>query len=494
MGLNLAREEKEELAVLLGEKQRRDSRRRLFSLYPETGSLRRELYPKHMRFFEEGATKKIRGFSAAHRIGKTWGTGGFECVLHATGLYPSWWKGKRFDRPTKIWAAGDTNQTTKDIIQEKLFGTLGEPGTGLIPGDKIIDFKRKATSVADTLETIFVRHISGGVSSIGLKSYEQGKQAFYGTEMDVILLDEEPPLDVYVQCLIRTMTTQGIVMLTFTPLKGMSDVVKSLFPGGQSLTGESTSKIVIMATWDDAPHLTEEDKVILRANIPPHLLDAMTKGIPSLGSGAIYPIAVEKLLVEDFPIPVHWPRGYGFDVGWNCTAALWGALDQESDVFYLYSEHKMGEALPLIHTEAIKARGEWIKGAADPASMGSAQKDGEKLFESYTKLGLKLILADNAVEAGIFDVWLEMSRGKLKVFKSLVHWQEEFGFYQRDDKGKVVKKDDHLMDCMRYLRRTWGQVASRMPVDEALKKKLTIFGEQVKPKEESWLYFGLGNN
>ena len=213
----------------------------------------------------------------------------------------------------------------------------------------------------------------------------------------------------------------------------------------------SETKYVVMATWDDAPHLTAEQKEELWAGIPVHQRDARTKGIPQLGAGAIYPILEERITCDDFEIPDFWPRAYALDVGWSWTAALWGAWDRQSDTVYLYSCYKQGQADPPVHAEAIKSRGNWIPGVIDPAANGRSQKDGHRLFDEYVSLGLLLDLSDNAVEAGIFAVWRRMVSGRLKVFKSLGPWFEEFRLYRRDENGKIVKDNDHLMDCMKYL-------------------------------------------
>ncbi|MCW5980334.1 MAG: terminase family protein [Bryobacteraceae bacterium] len=155
-----------------------------------------------------------------------------------------------------------------------------------------------------------------------LKSYDQRRESFQGTEQDVIWLDEEPPLDLYTECLMRTMTTGGTVMLAFTPLRGLSDVVLSF------------------------------------------QREARSKGIPSLGAGAI-----------------------------------------------------------------------------DPAARGRSQVDGRQLLQMYTDLGLRVAMADNAVEAGIYRVWQRLSSGRLKVFQSLEQWRSEFRLYRRDEKGRVVNCD-----------------------------------------------------
>jgi len=210
------------------------------------------------------------------------------------------------------------------------------------------------------------------------------------------------------------------------------------------------SKFVVQATWDDAPHLSEQDKADLYASYPAYQRDARTKGVPQLGSGAIYPIPETEIIIDDFEIPPHYPRSYGLDVGWNRTAAVWGARNNESGVIYLYSEYYRGQAEPVIHATAIRSRGDWIPGVIDPASRGRSQKDGQRLFEDYREFGLDLEMSLNAVEAGIYETWQLLSYGKLKVFKSLVNWLMEFRIYQRDEHGKVVKSNDHLMDATRY--------------------------------------------
>lgn len=228
--------EKRELLELLEEKARRKSRRRFFDLFPDEGPLRRELYPKHVEFFTAGATYRERCAMAANRVGKTLGMGGFETVCHLTGLYPAWWPGRVFAKPIRAWAAGKTNETTRDIVQKTLVGDVRRgatlktvTGTGLIPGDLIGTLTWKQ-GVPDLCDTVRVKHVTGGWSVLGIKSYQQGRGAFEGTEQEVIWLDEEPPEDIYGECLIRTATTNGLVLITFTPLEGLSKVVLQFLP------------------------------------------------------------------------------------------------------------------------------------------------------------------------------------------------------------------------------------------------------------------------
>lgn len=235
----LAPEEQDELLRLLEEEQAYRSRRRFYGMFPDEGPLRRELYAKHVEFFAAGAAYRERCAMCANRIGKTYGMGAYEVTCHLTGDYPDWWPGRRFDHPVRAWAAGKTNETTRDIIQQTLLGEVTHgnrkdvDGTGMVPGDLLGDITWKQ-GVADLVDTIKVYHVpTGGWSTLGLKSYQQGRGSFEGTAQHVAWCDEEPPADVYGEILIRTATTGGIVLITFTPLLGLSEVVMQFMPGDQ---------------------------------------------------------------------------------------------------------------------------------------------------------------------------------------------------------------------------------------------------------------------
>lgn len=449
---------------MLQEKQRRTERRKLDSYYPDDGPLRRELYVKHQEFFRLGATVKQRLALCANRVGKSEGMGGYEMTLHLTGQYPSWWEGRRFENPIIAWAAGETSKDVRDSIQRKLCGPIDAMGTGLIPGDAIGRATR--SGVADAIDTVYVKHIAGGWSQLTLKSYEQGRESFQAADVDVLWLDEEPPLGIYAEAVTRTMTTSGLVMLTFTPLLGMSETVMQFLPGGEIREYTEPTRAVIMATWDDAPHLTEQMKRDMLAAYPPFQRDARSKGIPQLGAGAIYPVPESEVIIDPIEIPDHWPRVYALDVGWNRTAALWGAIDRDTGTIYLYSEHYRGQAEPSVHAGAIRARGEWVPGVIDPAARGRSQADGHQLRQDYVDLGLNLTDADNTVEAGIYAAWERLSGGRIKVFSTLQNWRSEYRLYRRDERGKIVKSNDHLMDCMRYLVNSGLSVAITKPVSK----------------------------
>ena len=247
----LPRDRQERFAEILATIVRRKSQRQFFDLFPDNDNVAangeilyaRARYPKHMEFFDVGARYRERCFLAANRVGKTV-AGAFEATAHLTGLYPHWWKGRRFDTPVSVWACGKVSQTTKDVNQAALLGLVtfdtpdgrkGFPGKAMIPAHLMgrATWKR---GVDDLVDTILIKHVSGGWSRLTFKSYADGRGAFEGTARHVIWLDEECPLDIYGECLIRTSivtgnSTGGIIMLTFTPLDGLTDTVRQFMLG-----------------------------------------------------------------------------------------------------------------------------------------------------------------------------------------------------------------------------------------------------------------------
>lgn len=209
--------------------------RKLYALYPNDGPLRRELYGKHLEFFIAGATHDERAFLAGNRTGKSFCVG-YEATLHMIGWYPDWWAGRRFDRPVTVWVGGEDTKAVRESLQPTLLGPEEARGTGLIPAANI-ERAPARSGVPDAIDFVQVKHVSGGLSRLVFKSYDQGRESWQASSVDVVVMDEEPPLAIYTEALTRTMSTvpgrpNGIVMCAFTPLKGISDTVLQFLPGG----------------------------------------------------------------------------------------------------------------------------------------------------------------------------------------------------------------------------------------------------------------------
>jgi phage terminase large subunit-like protein len=406
-------------------------------------------YAKQASFHEAGATHRERLLMAANQSGKTL-AGGMEAAMHATGSYAEWWKGRRFDRPTVAWVAGETAETVRDTVQRVLIGRTGCYGTGTIPKGCIIDVVA-ARGVPEAIDIIRVRHVSGGASTIGIKSYADGRAKFQGETLDWVWLDEEPPPEIFTECLTRTNINNGPVWITFTPLLGVSEVVRRF------LLEKSPDRHVTQMDIEEAAHFSPEERKRIIASYPAHEREARTRGIPTLGSGRIFPVAEESIAIERREIPSHWPRIGGLDFGWtHPSAAVEIAWDRDVDCIYVIKAHRISEATPVVQAGTLRAWGKipwaWPRDGRRETLEGA----GKPLADQYKAQGLNMLHehaqyqdGSVSVEAGLMDMLTRMEGGRFKVFKHLVDWFEEFRLYHRQG-GKVFKERDDLMSATRY--------------------------------------------
>jgi phage terminase large subunit-like protein len=318
------------LATLEAEKERRLTTDRLRYYSP---------YPLQEKWHNASATHRERLLCAGNQLGKTL-AGGMEAAMHATGRYPDWFKGKRFDKPTVGWACSVSGEVARDTVQRILLGRAGALGTGTIPKDAILETVT-ARGIADLVGIIKVQHVSGGVSLIGLKSYLAGREAFQGETLDWAWGDEEPPADVYTELLTRTNLGNGPVWLTQTPLLGISEVVRRF------LHEKSPDRCTVFMTIDDVKHFSEEEKTRIIASYPKHELEARTKGIPILGSGRIFPIEEARIVCDPArfskPLAAHWRYGFRLGSSICCSRTCMGP------------RHRHGVCRPLSSPQRIDA-------------------------------------------------------------------------------------------------------------------------------------------
>jgi phage terminase large subunit-like protein len=441
--------DKEKVLELLQEKKRRLETRRIEQYDP---------YDYQTKFHTEGQGCPQRILMAANRVGKTY-CGAAETAYHLTGNYPEWWQGRRFNKPIRAWAAGESNDTTRDIIQKELFGNPQDPtkkGTGSVPLDNIVETVRKP-GVPNAFSSVLVKHKSGGNSQISFKAYEQGFEKFMGEAIDVVWLDEEPKHEIFSQCITRTADTDGIVYMTFTPERGMTSVVSAFMNDlkpGQSL---------ITATWDDVDHLDEKTKEQLLAVYSPAERDMRSKGIPVFGSGLVFPVSEEDIVCEDFDLPEHFPRLAAIDFGFDHpTAISWVAFDADDDIIYVYDEYRRSKETPLTHAAALNGRTPGIPVAFPHDGLQHDKGSGIQLAQQYRDLGVYMLPehftnppaegklnGNNSIEAGISEMLQRFETGRLQIFESCTETMEEMRLYHRKN-GKVVPIKDDLISAMRY--------------------------------------------
>lgn len=434
--------EKRHLLALLEERERRQRENRLRYYQP---------YPKQADFHAAGLTHRERLFMAGNQLGKTL-AGGAEVAYHLTGDYPDWWVGRRFDKPTTWWAAGFTSESTRDNPQRILLGPPAmeaEWGSGMLPKDRILGIQKRAHGVSGAVDTIVVRHKAGGKSQVGFKTYDQGRLKWQGPTLHGVWYDEEPPPDIYAEGMTRTNVHQGINIITFTPLLGMTEVVR-LF-----LQNPSGARAVTQMTIDDAPHYTAEERAAIIASYPEHEREARAKGIPVMGSGRVFPVAESTLVVDPFPVP-DWPLIGGMDFGWDHPfAAVRMAHNRDTDTVYIVGEYRAREKTPLEHAAALTGWGP-IPWSWPHDGLQHDKGSGEQLAVTYRKHGLRMLKeraqfedGTNGLEAGITRLLERMQTGRLKVFSTCTQWLDEFRLYHRKD-GLIVKEQDDLMSATRY--------------------------------------------
>lgn len=429
-----------ELLGLLEERERRRRENKLQRYRP---------YNKQMAFHAAGDKYRERLLRAGNQNGKTFCCAA-ELAYHLTGQYPDWWAGRRWDRPIVAWASSETGESTRDNPQRALLGLIGEVGTGAVPRDRLGEHGM-ATGVSNLYDFIKIRHVSGGWSTLRFKYYAQGRRKWQGPPVDFVWFDEEPPADIYDEGLARTIATGGCAALTFTPLMGMSEVVRRF------LVDPTADRHDTNMTIDDALHIDPGERARIIASFPSHEREARARGIPTLGSGRIFPVAESALLVPAFAIPPHWPRIVGIDFGWDHPfACVWLAWDRDSDTLYVTDSYREREATPIVHAAAIKPRGDWLPVAWPHDGLNSEKGSGEQLAASYRRQGLNMLHehatfedGSNSVEAGLMQMLERMQTGRFKVFSHLADWFEEFRLYHRKN-GQVVKEADDLLSATRY--------------------------------------------
>ena len=394
-----------------------------------------------------------------------------EDAYHATGLYPEWWEGYRFGGPVQIMVATHTNELVRDRLQDELCGDpLDEEalGTGALPG-RCIGKTVNKPGIPAAIDSVLVRHHTKGKmdgwSRIVFKAYEQGPKKFQAKGYHVLHMDEEPPFDIWSQCLRAIIATRGLIMLTFTPEHGVTEIVDSF------LNDIKTGQALVRATWDDAPHIRDnpEHRSQLEGSMREYERDKRTKGIPEMGTGLIFNVPDDRITFDaaDFRrIPSYWPRIAGIDLGFDHPfAAVWLAWDRDTDTVYLYDCMKEKGLLLPVMADVLKRHEPWIP-IAWPHDVGERDRESGKRIADVLRddYGVNMLPeaftnppgpgedegeGGRGVETGLWNMHSAMEEGRFRVAKHLVAWFREKGLYHRKD-GKVVRKFDDLMSATRY--------------------------------------------
>lgn len=425
------------------------------SFFADNGPFARHLFPKSLEFF--AATKDYQNVNifGSNRSSKSI-TIAYAIACWATGVYPEWWQGRRFLKPIKVWVAGETGTLVRNNIQRYLIGEKGSEGVGCFIPAELIRGKPSYQSKPEGLaEKVLIESAFGGASIIEFKSYDQGQFRFASDTVDVAAYDEEPGHGIYSEITTRTSTTHGIVCGGFTGLKGISPLIEHLAPefaGGDRKNPAETGIYNISIAWADIPPsvLSEAERKRLRATYGANEIGPRTTGIPSVGTGMVYPIAEDEFVIPDIPIPDHWPRLFAMDPGFkDPTAISFYAYDDTNDAIYQIGEYYVKGQPIAVHADALHRRGKWMPGIIDYA--GGNITDGMGVLKEYkASCENPLINANKSLSMGHMAVWDRLQTQRWFVFESLRHTRTEFRQYHRDEKGRIADTPHHLMDTWRY--------------------------------------------
>lgn len=464
--MNLTREQKVRRAKLLKEKIRRNKLKVLARTL-------QSFYDWQNRFNAATAKYRACALMAANQVGKS-RTGCTIDAAHITGDYPENWQGHKFEKPIVAWLLGYSGEKTRDLLQHKIFGRLEKnPDTGrmelsggLIPKERIIGYRSMSGTVGAVREVV-VKHASGGKSICQFWSYTQGQHALMGDVVDWYHIDEEPEdKEIFPQVVTRTLNGDqgrgGRGILTFTPENGKTQLVRKF------MDEPDEGMYLQTATWDDAPHLTEETKRTILAMYPAYQRDMRSRGIPLMGAGLIYEHSEDSIRCAPFMIPDHWLVINGHDIGWDHpTAHVQIVIDPDENCFYVTKAYRERKKAPFEVWEATKI---WAANApvAWPGDGLQHKQQGEgkeaiEHYRLYQQAGFTMLHepathpdGGNGVWAGIRFIDGLMETGKFKVFSHLHEVFEEIREYHTkttgadDENITIVKIKDDLVDAIRY--------------------------------------------
>jgi len=446
------REDKIQLLRLLEEKERRFDSAKLQRYYDS-------FYPWQVKFCASTKDHFESSLVAANQVGKT-RVGKTMDAYHLTGEYPDNYPGHKFDFAPMCWGLGYSMEKTRDLLQNELFGAFtpqdGFAG-GLIPKDKIHSYE-SAQGTVNAMRTVRVKH-KFGVSVIQFWSYTQGQHAIMGDVVDWVHVDEEPKdQKIRPQLLTRTINGDrgrgGRIIYTFTPENGRTELVI------QFCDTPTPKQSYMQVGWNDAPHMTQEKKDRLLAQYPEYQRKMRSEGEPMLGHGRIYDIADDFVTCEPFDIPDFWSVIGGIDFGWDHPQSIVKlAIDPDNDIVYFVNSWKQAK---VSANDAYGATKAWIKNVpiAWPQDGLQHEKGKDVVMqqkENWIKAGFKL-LPEHAtwpkggvsVEAGLYEILDRQRKGTYKIFKGQPALMEEHRQYHRDEKGKIVKIMDDILDGGRY--------------------------------------------
>lgn len=419
-------------------------------------------HDKQVQF--HSSVKKKRLFLGGNRSGKTVG-GATETIWWLTGKHPY------IETPTPPVRG---RCVTVDFLN----------GLALIVKPEVARWLPSSELQGGSWDTAYDRELRiltlENGSELEFMSMDQDVDKFAGTSRNFIWFDEEPPRDIYVECLLRLVDTEGSLWMTMTPVDGMSSwVYDELYVPAKS---PETDVGVTEVDMFDNPHLNHGEIDGILAGLTKEELAIRKGGKFVQISGLVYKHFDPDLhLIEPFDPPKTWMHVAAMDHGFNNpTAWLWAAISPDG-VIYIYDEHYQSGEIVSHHAKTVHEYNAKHKRVpdyyvGDPSIRNTDPITGTSILLEYMEYGVPIILGNNDQKAGINRVsrYLTGLAGKPKLYVTKnctnlireiarLRWSTWAVKSMRSDKNKKEeqhKKDDHACDALRYL------IASRPEVDD----------------------------
>jgi len=248
-------------------------------------------------------------------------------VYLACGLHPY-----KKNKITEGWVVSLSRQVQRDVAQRKILQYL--PTSRI---EKIVMVSGGQDNAENgIIDFILVRSECGGLSRIGFKSCDQGREKFQGTSLDYVWFDEEPPEEIYKECRMRVLDNYGDIFGTMTPLKGMTFVYDEIYLNKFNDPNVWCEFI----SWDDNPYISKQAKEQMKVSLSADELKTREHGEFLDFGGRVYPEFDENVhVIEPFDIPYDWQDKLSIDPGLkNPLSCHWYAVDYDGNV-YVVAEH-----------------------------------------------------------------------------------------------------------------------------------------------------------
>ncbi len=407
-------------------------------------------------FHESVAKGKL--FIGGNRSGKTVG-GAAEAVMRATGRH-------------------NRDDLKRPPVKGRIVAVDFDNGVEKIVKPEIIRWMPPSALINQSWEDSFNRQLRtltlANGSMIEFMSYDQDVDKFAGTSRDWIWFDEEPPEDIFNECMLRLADVDGDWWLTMTPLIDASWTLDRLYEPFLQKKGLEIEVFEVETTQNK--YVNEGALKRLLVGMSDEQIAARTKGQYFTYGGLVYRGSFDsgRHIIPDIVNTDDW-RNYRtswghfrmLDHGYrNPTAVLFGCFDEEGRIIiydeYYHTGRLVHENAVGIHahTEALGIVPEYTVG--DPSIANKDPITGTSIHVEYAEHGLYISLGHNDVRGGITRVQGRFAKDLLYVTERCEKTIWELSRYRWDKyasakiaakksaKETPVKRDDHAMDALRY--------------------------------------------